>query len=105
MKPAQLRRACGDLRSGLQRACTITASEPSSALPRFTGQRCLFRQFGFINAKFKPVISEQLNGMLRAVRTIAATHGVSRAVFIATPANPLRVCGMYRELFSHVASL
>jgi len=55
----------------------------------------------FLIAKFKPVIPKQLNRMLRAVRTIAATHVISRAVLIATPANPLRVCGMYWKFFSH----
>jgi len=53
-------------------------------------------------AEFKPVISKQFNRMLRAIRSIAATHVASRAVFIATPANPFRVRGMYREFFSHL---
>ena len=51
----------------------------------------LIENIFFLVPKFKPIISKQLNRMLRTVRAIAATHGINRAVFIATPANPLRV--------------
>ena len=59
----------------------------------------------FFIAEFEPVIPEQLNRMLRAVRAVAATHGINRAVFVAAPANTLRVFRVKGKFFCHLTLL
>ena len=48
-----------------------------------------------------PVIAKQLDRMLRPVRTVAASHGVGRAVLITTPAIAFRVRGVNGEFLGH----
>ena len=45
-------------------------------------------------ALFVPVVAEQLRGVRSADGAVAATHFVSRAIFVTTPADPLRMLGM-----------
>ena len=55
-------------------------------------------RFGF---PVLPVFPEQFNGVLGANGTVAAEHGVGRAVFVTAPADALGVFGVGRDLLGH----
>ena len=55
----------------------------------------------FFIAKFEQVIPKQFDWMLRTVLAVAAIHGINRTVFVAPPADPFRMCGMYWKLLGH----
>lgn len=52
-------------------------------------------------APFAPIIAEQLDRMLRAIRTVSTDQGISRTIFVASPADALGVLRMRREFFCH----
>ena len=48
-----------------------------------------------------PIFAKQFDRMLRPVRTVAASHGVGRAVLITTPAIAFGVRGVNGEFLGH----
>ncbi len=52
-------------------------------------------------AEFIPVVAEQLGGVLRAARAVAAAQGVGGAILVAAPADALGVHRMQRKLLGH----
>ena len=56
-------------------------------------------RFGF---PVQPVFPEQFKGVLGANGSVAAEHGVDRAIFVTAPADALGVFGLNRDLFRHV---
>ena len=52
----------------------------------------------------EPVITQQFDRMLRATRSIAAAHGLCRAIVIAPPADSLGMRRVQRKFFCHFES-
>ena len=50
-----------------------------------------------------PIIPQQLGGVLGAVGTVAAAHGVFRAIPVASPADSLRMLGMQGKFLRHMS--
>ena len=54
-----------------------------------------------IQAELDPILTEQLDGMLRTIGTVAAAQIVRRAIVIAAPADPLGMLRVQRKFLGH----
>ena len=68
---------------------------------RFVGRRRILR----VQAETHPIRSPEFNRVLCPIRSIAATHGIGRAVFFTAPADALRMARVHGDLWGHSAML
>ena len=68
---------------------------------RFVGGRRILR----IEAEIHPIRPPEFNRVLCPIRSVAAAHGIGRAIFLAAPADALRMARMQRNLWGHAEML
>lgn len=64
---------------------------------RFVGRRRILR----IEAEIHPIRAPEFDRVLCPIRSVAATHGIGRAVFFAAPADALRMARVQGNLWAH----
>ena len=65
------------------------------------GRRRILR----VEAEIHPIRPPEFNRVLCPIRAVAAAHGISRAIFLAAPADALGMARMQRNLWGHAEML